>query len=71
MNANEDHSLNLLNSHKYSSFYFDNYMKLFFDDEFDIKVIGNLINESNVRTVKMIHILLKIKEIIITLLYYL
>ena len=37
-------------------------MKLFFDDEFDIKVIGNLINESNVRTVKMIQYYIKNKR---------
>ena len=50
------------NKNNYSSFYFDNYTKLFFDDEYDIKVIGNLINESNVRTVKMIQYYIKNKR---------
>lgn len=50
------------NKNNYSSFYFDNYTKLFFDDEYDIKVIGNLINESNERTVKMIQYFIKNKK---------
>ena len=46
----------------YSSFHSDNYTKLFFDDKYDIKVIGNLVNESKVKSVRMIQYFIKNKK---------
>ena len=46
----------------YSSFHSDNYTKLFFDDKYDVKVIGNLVNESKVRSVRMIQYFIKNKK---------
>ena len=46
----------------YSSFNFDNYTKLFFEDNYEIKVIDNLINENNKKKVKMIQYFIKNKR---------
>ena len=40
------------NTHENSSFFYENYKNLFFDDDYEIDVLGNLINDT--QTVKMV-----------------
>ena len=50
------------NKNNFSSFNYQNYTKLFFEDNYDIKVMDNLINENNNKKVKMIPYFIKNKK---------
>jgi lipase ATG15 len=46
----------------FSSFNYNNYTKLFFGEDYEIKVIGNMTKEDNWKKVKMVHYFVKNKN---------